>query len=78
MSLVVRSFSQMRKAARAKIQELRVVGELAPAIQRAFEFPQPIEPEDDLRGLLHSYQVVSVQNGDPLAGLTLCHKMKSA
>lgn len=72
--MIVQSFSQMRKAAREKSQEVMVVGELAPAIKRAFENMEKIEAEDDLYGLINAYDVVGYQNWDHSEGLILCRK----
>jgi hypothetical protein len=74
--LIVHSFSQMRKAAREKSQEVVVVGALASAIKRAFECPEEIEKEDDLHELIHAYDVVDYRNLNQYEGLILCRKLR--
>lgn len=74
--LIARSFSQMKKAALEKSQEVVVVGELASAIKKAFEYPKDIEIEDDLHALIHSYDVVDYRNMGTYEGLILCRKLK--
>ena len=76
INLIVRSFSQMRKAAHEKNQEVVVVGELASAIKKAFECPKDIEVEDDLHALINSYDVVDYRNMSNFEGLILCRKLK--
>lgn len=76
INLIVRSFSQMRKAAHEKNQEVVVVGELASAIKKAFEYPKDIEVEDDLHALINSYDVVDYRNMGNYEGLILCRKLK--
>lgn len=74
--MIVRSFSQMRKAAYEKSWEVVVVGELASAIKKAFEYPKDIEVEDDLHALINSYDVEYYQNMCNFEGPILCRKYK--